>query len=105
MTRQSLLYQQLGFDKQDSALQESERRDIVHLFAEHHNALALEPEDVDQTDKVRITIDTGDAKPIRVKCRPLPPHLLEAFKSQIKKWLSQKVISPSNGPGLGHLLL
>ena len=87
MTRQSLfweLYQQLGFDKQDSALQENEKRDIVRLFAAHRNALALEPEDVDHTDKVCITIDTGDAKPIRVKCRPLPPHLLEALKLQIQ---------------------
>ena len=107
MTRQSLfreLYQQLGFDKHDSALKESEKRDIVRLFASHRNALALEPEDVGHTDKVRIQIDTGDAKPIRVKCRPLPPHLLEALKLQIQKWLSQKVISPSNGPWASPLV-
>ena len=88
MTRQSLfreLYQQLGFDKHDSALKESEKRDIVRLFASHRNALALEPEDVGHTDKVRITIDTGDAKPIRVKCRPLPPYLLEALQLQIQQ--------------------
>ena len=105
-TRQELyneLWTQLGFDK-PNALTESEKRDIVRLFAAHRNALAMRPEDVGHTSKVRIAINTGDSKPIRVKCRPLPPHLLEALKEQIAKWLSQKVISPCNGPWASPLV-
>ena len=100
MSRKALyhrLWTDLGFDK-DNTLTEAEKRDVVRLFALHRKALALDPEDVGSIKGVKINIDTGDHAPVKVKCRPLPPHLLETLKEQIRKWLSQKVISPCQGP-------
>ena len=100
MSRKALyhrLWTDLGFDK-DNTLTETEKRDVVRLFALHRKALALDPEDVGSIKGVKINIDTGDHAPVKVKCRPLPPHLLETLKEQIRKWLSQKVISPCQGP-------
>ena len=93
-----ILWKELGFDENNSALNHEQKKEIVRLFASHRDALALNAEDVGCVPGVRIKIDTGDAKPIRCKARPLPPHLLEALRIQIRKWLAQGVICPGTGP-------
>ena len=88
----------LDLDNENNSLSYDEKCDVVRLFCSHRDALALDAEDVGDVPGMSISIDTGDAKPIKQRCRPLPPHLLEPLREQIRKWLSSKVISPSQGP-------
>ena len=55
-------------------------------------------EEYGQTDLVEHEIKTGDAAPIKLKDRPMNPHLNENLKEQLNHWLEQGVIEPSTSP-------
>ena len=104
----SQLYQRLeedlGFDKKDHSLTVDQRKDIVRVFANHREALALNYDELGHVKGVQFRIPTGDAKPVKSKCRPLPPHLDTALTEQVERWLTQKVISPGDGPWAAPLV-
>ena len=89
----SQLYQRLeedlGFDKKDHSLTVDQRKDIVRVFANHREALALNYDELGHVKGVQFRIPTGDAKPVKSKCRPLPPHLDTALTEQVERWLTQ----------------
>ena len=68
------------------------------MFANHCEALALNYDKLSHVKGIQFRIPTGDAKPVKSKCRPLPPHLHTSLTTQIERWLTQKVISPGDGP-------
>jgi hypothetical protein len=98
------LWKDLGMDKPEVKLTKEEKQQVVELFAEKREALTLSPEEVGSVPKAEIGIDTGDAKPIKAKCRPLAPHLHKPLEEQIQKWLSQGVVSPGSGPWASPLV-
>ena len=100
-TRKNLfenIYELLGFNDIAHDLSIEERKQITNLFVKYRPALALSPEEVGTVKGVEISIPTGDHAPIASKCRPLNSFLREQLKSQVKKWLSQGVIKPCDGP-------
>lgn len=100
-TRKALrdrIWTDLNFHQENFGLSHDEKKEIVKIMAEHRDALSLDFNEVGRVKGVEIGIDTGDAQPIRARCRPLAPHLKEALKEQIDRWLSQKIIKPTDGP-------
>ena len=102
------LYQRLeddlGFDKKDHSLSVDQRKDIIRVFANHREALALDYDELGHVKGIKFRIPTGDAKPVKAKCRPLNPHLHKILEEQIERWLAQKVIEPGDGPWAAPLV-
>ena len=94
----------LGFDAKDHSLSVEQRKALVRAFADHRNALALDYDELGHVKGVKFRIPTGDAPPVKSKCRPLPPHLQSVLAEQIKRWLAQKVIKPCDGPWAAPLV-
>ena len=92
------------FGEKDTILTDEQKIQVIKMFICRRNALALNPEDVGLVKGLQFGIDTGDHLPISCKSRPLPPHLLEDLKAQIKKWMSQGVAEPSQGPWASALV-
>ena len=94
----------LGFDAKDHSLSVEQRKALVRAFADHRNALALDYDELGHVKGVKFRIPTGDAPPVKSKCRPLPPHLQTVLAEQIERWLAQKVIKPCDGPWAAPLV-
>ena len=94
-TRQQLmarLAEDLGFNKPDHSFSKEQRKEIIKVLARHRPALSLDYTDLATVKGVKFRIPTGNAEPVRSKCRPLPPHLHKVLEEQIERWLAQKVI-------------
>ena len=92
------------FHEKDTTLTDEQKYQVIMKFIKWRKALALNPEDVGLVKDIQFGIDTGDHPPVSCKSRPLPPHLLNDLKTQIKKWLSQGVAEPCNGPWASALV-
>lgn len=53
-------------DFSNSALTESQQKQLQQLINEYRDVFALSPEELGRTNWVQYTIDTGDASPIRM---------------------------------------
>ena len=69
------IWKSLNFQEESFGLTTEEKKAIVNQLARHKPALALEYDDLGLVKDIKINIDTGDAKPISAKCRPLAPQL------------------------------
>ena len=69
------IWKDLNFHEESFGLTTEEKKAIVNQPARHKPALALEYDDLGLVKDIKINIDTGDAKPISAKCRPLAPQL------------------------------
>lgn len=57
------------------------------------------------TDKVVMTINTGDAKPFKKRPHPLSPYMSEILNREVDDMLKLGVIEPSNSPWCSPVLL
>ena len=92
------IWEDLNFHEETFGLEHHQRVAIVNQMAKYRSALALEFDDLGLVKDVKISIPTGDADPIKARCRPLAPHLKKPLKEQVDRWLSQGVIAPCDGP-------
>ena len=83
--------------KDNSMLSDLEKKKLVNLFIKYAKVLALEYRDIGNCQLFEVEINTGDAKPIKHKMRPAPPHLKADLRAQLDRWLTQGVIEPCFG--------
>ena len=82
--------------------QKDKIKDLVIRFQE----LFLSPDGkLGTTDLVKHTIDTGDAKPIKIPLRRVPIKQKEIIDQEINKMLTDDIIEPSNSPWSSPILL
>lgn len=82
-------------------LDKRSRADIViESFNEITNVSKL-----GRTDKLILSIDTGDAKPFRKRPYPLSPYLAKILNDEVDDMLRLGVIEPSNSPWCSPVLL
>ena len=74
-----------------------QRSKVARLLAEFKDIISFQ-EEYGLTDLVEHSIDTGDARPIKLKERPINPNLLENLQTQLEHWEEQGVIEPSSSP-------
>ncbi|VDI14298.1 Hypothetical predicted protein [Mytilus galloprovincialis] len=58
-----------------------------------------------RTNKIKHSIDTGDARPVRVPPRRLPIGKREIERTEVSKMLERGIIEPSNSPWSAPLVL
>lgn len=82
-------------DKQQAAAQE-----VINLFKDIDGKSRL-----GCTDKLLLEIDTGDAKPFKVRQYPMSPFMLEMLNKELDEMLRLNVIEPSHSSWNSPVLL
>ena len=92
-------------DFSNSALTESQQKQLQQLINEYRDVFALSPEELGRTNWVQHTIDTGDASPIRMRPYRVPEAQKERIEKCIDDMLDQEVIRPSASPWASPVVL
>ena len=99
------IWTELDFDNQEVTLSKQQRTELVEVFMDVPDALALGPYDIGLVKDVECEIDTGDHPPIAEKVRPMGKKKLKAFRDQVKRWFGQKVATWGSGPWSSALVV
>ena len=92
-------------DFSNSALTESQQKQLQQFINEYRDVFALSPEELGRTNWVQHTIDTGDASPIRMRPYRVPEAQKERIEKCIDDMLDQEVIRPSASPWSSPVVL
>ncbi len=86
------------WERNCDGLDDQQKMHLWQLLWEHRDIFALSGDEVGLTHLVEHHIDTGGAKPIRVRPRRLPWVKQEAADQEVQAMLQAGVIEPSNSP-------
>ena len=86
-------------------LSDEHKESLYALLLEYADLFARHPDDFGRTSKVKHTIHTGGAQPIRQPVRRIPQAHRGEAKVLIRGMLEKKVIQPSNGPWASPVVL
>lgn len=98
-----LLMKQLGLNQK--GLVAVEQQAIKELLSKHLSVFSTGEADLGRTPLARHTIDTGDAKPIKLHPRRVPLHLQDECAEQIKQMQTSGIIRPSFSPWAAPVVL
>uniref|UniRef100_A0A914HPD7 RNA-directed DNA polymerase n=1 Tax=Globodera rostochiensis TaxID=31243 RepID=A0A914HPD7_GLORO len=84
---------------------EEELAILKKLLGEFDGIFALHENELTQTDRVEHTIDTGDAKPVKSRFRPVPYAYREKVASMIKDYLGRGLIRQSFSPWASPIVI
>ncbi|VDH99871.1 Hypothetical predicted protein [Mytilus galloprovincialis] len=82
-----------------------EKMTLAELLNKFQDVFSRSPEDIGRTNKIKHSIDTGDARPVRVPPRRLPIGKREIERTEVSKMLERGIIEPSNSPWSAPLVL
>ena len=88
-----------------SRLTEEERQQLYAVLLEYAQVFAEESDDFGRTDKIKHTINTGDAMPVRQPVRRIPPFRREEARRLLSDMLEKDVIQPSSSPWASPIVL
>lgn len=74
------------------------REDLSGIIAEFSDVFALTDSELGRALCVQHEIDTGDARPIRQRPRPVPLPMKDQVKALLKRMKEQGIVKPSNSP-------
>ena len=83
----------------------NQRLKLERLVCSYANVFAVPDGQLGCTDRIRHTIDTGDAPPILQVPRRLAPSQREIAEKEINKMLNQGTIEPSDSPWAAPIVL
>ena len=86
-------------------LSEEQRRAFFHLLITYANVFAMSKMDVGRTCKLKHSIFTGNATPIRQSARRIPVHRRDEVQKLLKDMLRDDIIEPSNSPWASPIVL
>ena len=86
-------------------LAENERNAVNKVISEFADTFMGPDGKIGRTDLVKHTINTGEARPIKLPTRRLPMHQRETAEIEIKKMLDEGVIERSNSPWAAPIVL
>ena len=85
-------------DRSEQCLSQEEKEQLFALLLEYHNLFATGAQDFGQTGRVKHTINTGTAQPIRQQMRRIPQFRRQEAKKLLDDMLDKGVIQPSDSP-------
>ena len=87
------------------ALSPVQRQELINFLRKHHAVFSLEENERGETDLVKFTIDTGDAKPQQCRPRRMPFAVRSEVARQLKVMQESHVIQPSTSPWASPVVL
>ncbi|CAG2196580.1 unnamed protein product [Mytilus edulis] len=86
------------YENSSKNLNEEEKCQFMALLIKYQDAFSKDPKDIGTTNLVEHTIDTGDARPIRIPPRRLPFSKLKMAEEEILEMAKRDIIEPGYGP-------
>jgi dUTPase len=86
------------YDKNIEKVSPEERRLFKSLLLKYQDAFSKDSKDIGTTNLVEHTIDTGDARPIRIPPRRIPLAKIKQAEDEIKEMADGGIIEPCHGP-------
>ena len=83
------------YDRSCEDLNQDQRTRLASLLIEYQDRFAAHPDDVGRTTLIKHHIDTGDAAPVRQRCRRFAKCHIEAIQEHVKKLADAGIIRPS----------
>ena len=93
------------FDKSKERLTSVEASQFASLLCKYQDVFARSSDDLGCTDRVKHTINTGAAHPIRQPVRRMPYGKREIERKEVEKMLEKGIIEPSNSPWSSPIVL
>jgi hypothetical protein len=90
--------------EENKQLSLEERELVYYLLNRFYGTISQSKADVGETDIIEFKVETHDAVPIAQKCRPMNPHIKDAFRETCEKWLQEKIIEPCSSPWTSPLV-
>ena len=86
-------------------LSASEREDLFHLLCQFGEIFVVPQEPLGRTSKLKHSIDTGNAHPIRQPTRRIPPARRSEVTKLLEEMLEKGIIKPSCSPWASPIVL
>ena len=86
-------------------LSEAEQHQLFILLEQYADTFASDSLDLGRTQKLRHSINTGTAPPIRQRLRRFPLHKREEVRRLLKDMLSKDIVEPSHSPWASPIVL
>ena len=83
--------------KSDKNLSNEEKDLLYHVLLRYYDYFSKHKYDCGKTDLIEFVVDTGDAKPIKARTRPMNPLVLESFRDHLKQQLENGILEPGFG--------
>ena len=78
---------------------------FYHLLLSYADVIASSTSDLGKTDRLRHSIHTGDAGPVRQPVRRVPPQRREEVRKLLSEMLERGVVEPSTSPWASPIVL
>jgi len=93
------------FDKSVEHLDQGDRSRLAELILKYEDIFAKSSDDLGCTDRVKHTINTGNANPIRQPSRRQPYGKRDIETQEVRKMLEKGIIEPSKSPWSSGIVL
>ena len=87
---------QLYLDSLANLKTSQQRPRLARILTDYEDCFARHADDIGRTHLIKHVIDTGDAKPVRQKCRRLARSQVKAIQDYVKIHAAAGTIRPSN---------
>jgi hypothetical protein len=85
-------------------LTKDQKTQVIHLLARFIGIVSKSQYDVGCTKLLEFTVDTGDAKPIKDRTRPLNPAMVENLRQHLNEQVKEQILAPGDGPWASALV-
>jgi len=93
-----------GQIKENKLLTTMQKQQTAYLLAQFMDVVSKSQYDVGCTDLLEFKVDTGDAKPIKDKTRPLNPIMVDNLKTHLNEQVAEGILAPGDGPWASALV-
>ena len=88
-----------------SGLNDEQKQAFFLLLTAYADVFAMTKEDMGRTGKLRHSVFTGSAAPVRQQVQQIPPHKKEEVHNLVEEMLHNDVIKPSTSPWASPVVL
>ena len=79
--------------------------ELQQMLLDHHHLFSIGDDDRGETDLIQLTIDTGNATPIKQPARRIPYAAWQEVAHHLQKMQEANVIQPSQSPWASPIVL
>uniref|UniRef100_A0A183CLG5 RNA-directed DNA polymerase n=2 Tax=Globodera pallida TaxID=36090 RepID=A0A183CLG5_GLOPA len=82
-----------------------EKDELLNLVREYRNIFAVSEGELSQTSLVSHQIETGNAKPVKSRVRPVPYAYREKVSGMVQDYIGRGIVRPSSSPWASPIVI